>query len=559
MRQLVEHKGFWRTSDLQWVKLERIQIVGACNPPTMEGRVPITSRLLRHCPVLLVDFPGTESLKQIYGTFCRALLKLAPRIRGSAASLTDALVDSYDELRHKFTSDHQKHYIYSPRELSRWMRALYNALKDVEISTVEALVKLYVHEGLRLFQDRLVTAEERETCDQILDEMAYRHFPTADRKCLSRPLLYSNWLSKDYVSVDREEFRTFVQARMKVFNEEELNVPIVVFDEVIDHVLRIDRVLNQPIGHALLIGASGSGKTVLSRFVAWMNGISTFMIKIHKNYQDKDFDEDLRQVMKRAGCKNEKICFIFDESNVLSTAWMERLNALLASGEVPGLFEGEEEASLMMQCKEAAGREGLMLDTEEELYRRFTQQVQRNLHVVFTMNPANNEFSSRASTSPALFNRCVIDWFGTWSDTALQQVGADFTKNMDIETSAGVSASSGGFTMKESLVSSIVYMHQTMDATSKRVGIKTGQTNYITPRHYLDAINQLLKLYKEKRAEVEEQQIHLNLGLAKLRETEDQVKQMQASLAIKETELKAASEKADAKLQQILTGQVLIP
>jgi dynein heavy chain 1, cytosolic len=46
--------------------------------------------------------------------------------------------------------------------------------------------------------------------------------------------------------------------------------------------------------------------------------------------------------MKRAGCKMEKICFIFDEGNVLSTAFLERMNALLASGEVPGLFDGEE-------------------------------------------------------------------------------------------------------------------------------------------------------------------------------------------------------------------------
>ena len=51
--------------------------------------------------------------------------------------------------------------------------------------------------------------------------------------------------------------------------------------------------------------------------------------------------------MKRAGCKGEKICFIFDESNVLSPAFLERMNALLASGEVPGLYEGEEYMSLI--------------------------------------------------------------------------------------------------------------------------------------------------------------------------------------------------------------------
>jgi len=60
-----------------------------------------------------------------------------------------------------------------------------------------------------------------------------------------------------------------------------------------------------------------------------------------------DFDNDLREVMKRAGTKHEKITFIFDESNVLSNAFLERMNALLASGEIPGLFEGEEYLALM--------------------------------------------------------------------------------------------------------------------------------------------------------------------------------------------------------------------
>ena len=33
-------------------------------------------------------------------------------------------------------------------------------------------------------------------------------------------------------------------------------------------------------GHLLLIGVSGAGKTTLSRFVAWINGLSVFQIKV---------------------------------------------------------------------------------------------------------------------------------------------------------------------------------------------------------------------------------------------------------------------------------------
>ena len=51
------------------------------------------------------------------------------------------------------------------------------------------------------------------------------------------------------------------------------------------------------------------------------------------------------------------------------------MNTLLANGEVPGLFEGDEYTTLMTQCKEGAVREGLMLDSAEELYKWFTGQV----------------------------------------------------------------------------------------------------------------------------------------------------------------------------------------
>lgn len=90
---------------------------------------------------------------------------------------------------------------------------------------------------------------------------------------------------------------------VQVFYEEELDVPLVLFDEVLDHVLRIDRIFRQPQGHLLLIGVSGAGKTTLSRFVAWMNGLTVYQIKVHNKYTAADFDEDLRTVLRRSGCK----------------------------------------------------------------------------------------------------------------------------------------------------------------------------------------------------------------------------------------------------------------
>merc|ERR1719203_2369444 len=108
------------------------------------------------------------------------------------------------------------------------------------------------------------------------------------------------------------------------------------------------------------------------------------------------------------------------------------MNALLASGEVPGLFEGDEYTALMHECR-SSGMQGM---DDAELFARFTKQVQRNLHIVFTMNPANPDFYNRSNSSPALFNRCVIDWFGDWPHEALLQVAADFTKNLETSPDA---------------------------------------------------------------------------------------------------------------------------
>ena len=53
----------------------------------------------------------------------------------------------------------------------------------------------------------------------------------------------------------------------------------------------------------------------------------------------------------------------------MNTGFLKRLNPLLANGEVPGLFQGDDYNTLLTQIREGAQRQ----DTNEELYRWFTQ------------------------------------------------------------------------------------------------------------------------------------------------------------------------------------------
>ena len=51
-------------------------------------------------------------------------------------------------------------------------------------------------------------------------------------------------------------------------------------------------------------------------------------------YTVEEFDEDLRGVLRLAGTKGKKMVFMIDESNIQDTAFLERMNTLLANGEV---------------------------------------------------------------------------------------------------------------------------------------------------------------------------------------------------------------------------------
>ena len=235
---------------------------------------------------------------------------------------------------------------------------------------------------------------------------------------------------------------------------------------------------------------------------------------------------DLRYVMKRSGVKDEKITFIFDESNALGPAFLERMNALLAGGEVPGLFEWEEYSNLISECR--SNMRGVQMMDDAEVFWKFTKTVMRNLHIVFTMNPWNPDFYNRGWSSPALFNRCIIDWFGDWPREWLQQVAYEFTSSLAIEPdsfsgNADISVKDDENARHFIMWEWIVNFHEKIELWNDELKKWTKKYNFVAPRDFLDFINHFIKLVNVKKWAIINNKEHLAGGLNKLKETEHQV------------------------------------
>jgi len=57
-----------------------------------------------------------------------------------------------------------------------------------------------------------------------------------------------------------ELLKTILEEKLNDYNDVKANMDLVLFEQAIEHVSRIVRILDFPIGNALLVGVGGSGK-----------------------------------------------------------------------------------------------------------------------------------------------------------------------------------------------------------------------------------------------------------------------------------------------------------
>jgi dynein heavy chain len=137
-----------------------------------------------------------------------------------------------------------------------------------------------------------------------------------------------------------------------------------------------------PRSSALLVGVGGSGKQSLTRLAASIGKMEMRQIELVKNYGDKDLREDLKKYFEITGRFGRPCCFMLTDSEVKKEEFLEYVNMILSTGEVPGLLAKDEKETFLGDARIDYVKE--FKNTPDppmsELYSYFVDRVRDNLH-----------------------------------------------------------------------------------------------------------------------------------------------------------------------------------
>ena len=126
---------------------------------------------------------------------------------------------------------------------------------------------------------------------------------------------------------------------------------LVFFQDAVLHILRICRALRQPRGNIMLIGVGGSGKQSLTRLSSYMYEMSFKQIEIVKGYNEKNFHEFIKEMMFMSGADGRRVTFAINDSQILRESFLEDINNILNTGEVPNLMQPEDKERVQNDCR----------------------------------------------------------------------------------------------------------------------------------------------------------------------------------------------------------------
>lgn len=581
VRLVIEHGGVYfldKDKRGDFKTFEDLQYLAAMQHP-VGGKNDIPNRLKRNFFIFNLVLPSITSINDIYGQMLVG--RFTPNDFDDATldvvgKLTESTIRLWRSMKSKMLPTPAKfHYVFNMRDLSRIFQGILFTPKESIIegglrakegkldnfSPPNMMLGLWRHECDRVFCDKLTSARDKESYDGLISEIGQDVFPDAYDTACSSPKYMVSFLRDDIYDEDEslideapkiyedggslDMIRDRALMFLDKYNEENPSkkMELVLFEDALKHMLRINRLIEMPRGNGLLVGVGGSGKQSLTRLAAYISKAMCFQITLTKQYNRSSLLDDIRILYKSAGHKRQPTVFLFTESEIKEEVFLETINSILSTGEVPGLFAKDEMLAMTADLhndfiRDRPGKE----ETQANLKQYFTDCVRDNLHIMLCMSPLSPKFPVRARKFPSLVSSPTIDWFLPWPEEALVRVSHGFINDFPLDCSDNV---------KSSLITHMGRVHKMVSDVCDEYFNSMRRKVYQTPKSYLSFIAAYKSMYSEKLSALKEKEGRVRLGLEKLEQGAKDVEKLKSVLAAEQVKLEQTSVKVNDMLETV--------
>jgi dynein heavy chain len=176
------------------------------------------------------------------------------------------------------------HYIFNLRDLSRVYEGLLQSTTD-KFDTKAKFIRLWRNEVTRVFGDRLINEEDKDLVNKkMIPDLIKESFGDVQEPVLQDPLILGDFAMANPTDSEAEDPRLYedlgdfaalsdkLNKMLEEYGYEYKPMELVLFNDALDHVVRIHRILRFPKGCGLLVGFGGSGKQSLTKLATFTAG-----------------------------------------------------------------------------------------------------------------------------------------------------------------------------------------------------------------------------------------------------------------------------------------------
>ena len=527
IQQIISYNGFY-DEDLEFVYLERIQFIASMNPASTIGRHILTCRFTAIVRILYIDYPSDKELMQIYKEYFEYVLSKPNIGKGELVmAMSQFVVEFLKEVKRQFSIDEYRHYLFTPREVTQWCFGLsrYTMKNDQDF------VRGLIWEANRIFRDRLVAYKSVVKFDNIIVGRLKDILKIEIDPKVMKDVYFAGEKGKNNMQIyTKSEFIAMVEQAIRNYERENKEINLHLISEVLELIAAEDRILSTTGGSILLAGVSGVGRRTCTQLAAYMQNLEYISPKIGREYTIKEFSKDLKAIFQQIIQDNKQILLFIEDHQLTNPLFMQYLNSLISSWEIPGLYSTEELDQLLAGLQE----EYKMQYKYRHVFEYFKAKIKEKLRIVLSLDYTHPLFLKYCANNPALYSKCGIIWRQQWSKNSMVNLCARELDDLLVKM--------------ENKEDKIELFKKTMAVHNACVKIGA------TPLKYFHLLANYRKIYGLKINSQGDQSKRLESGLSKLSEAENLVEKLLNEVSKNKAELSQKQVEANNAMQDITSA-----